>query len=134
MSSKRPAPTKRERARNEQALKELLKVPGNGRCADCNTINPGWASWSVSTTSIFIDPDRRRSAHVLGKVGSEEMLMRIIDIIDWGLPVYTMRIDSSQTRDACFKSQITEFGQLGVGPSRCMKILWLFFEYTRHMY
>lgn len=58
MSSKRPAPTKRERARNEQALKELLKVPGNDRCADCNAMNPGWASWSVSSTSIDLDRSR----------------------------------------------------------------------------
>jgi len=40
--------TKRSRARNEQALRELLRVPGNDRCADCMAPNPGWASWNVS--------------------------------------------------------------------------------------
>ncbi|KAF2652255.1 hypothetical protein K491DRAFT_54251 [Lophiostoma macrostomum CBS 122681] len=38
---------KRQQARNERALQELIKtVPGNGTCADCGARNPGWASWS----------------------------------------------------------------------------------------
>lgn len=47
--------------------------------------------------------------------------MLVIYVIDWSLPVHTMRIDSSQARDACFESQVAELRQLGVGPSRCMK-------------
>lgn len=59
---------KRQQARNERTLQELIKsVPGNGNCADCGARNPGmqsprrisfhahanngyagWASWSVS--------------------------------------------------------------------------------------
>ncbi|KAL9092471.1 MAG: hypothetical protein Q9159_000818 [Coniocarpon cinnabarinum] len=31
---------KRQQARNEKTLQELLKQPGNGRCADCDTKNP----------------------------------------------------------------------------------------------
>jgi len=92
MSSKRPAPTKRERARNEHALKELLKVSGNDRCADCSTMNPGWASWSVSSTSTFIDPDRRRSAHALGKKAGS------VGNTDAGDLRY--RLESSCARDA----------------------------------
>ncbi|KAI9840870.1 MAG: hypothetical protein M1837_001249 [Sclerophora amabilis] len=39
--------SKRQQARNERALQELIKtVPGNDRCADCQAKNPGWASWS----------------------------------------------------------------------------------------
>jgi hypothetical protein len=58
--------SKRQQARNERTLQELIKtVPGNNSCADCGTSNPGescviaimgrrltrdigWASWSVS--------------------------------------------------------------------------------------
>ena len=34
--------SKRNQARNEQALQELIRgVPGNDRCADCEARNPG---------------------------------------------------------------------------------------------
>lgn len=34
---------KRQQARNERILQDLLKsVAGNDRCADCGTKNPGW--------------------------------------------------------------------------------------------
>ncbi|KAL1303679.1 hypothetical protein AAFC00_007033 [Neodothiora populina] len=40
--------SKRQQARNEKVLQELLRtVPGNDKCADCATKNPGWASWSL---------------------------------------------------------------------------------------
>ncbi|QSS48892.1 UBA domain-containing protein [Histoplasma capsulatum var. duboisii H88] len=40
--------SKRQQARNERALQELIKsVPGNDRCADCQARNPGWASWNL---------------------------------------------------------------------------------------
>ncbi|KAH8633458.1 hypothetical protein IG631_12092 [Alternaria alternata] len=33
---------KRQQARNERTLQELIKtVPGNGTCADCGARNPG---------------------------------------------------------------------------------------------
>lgn len=33
---------KRQQARNERALQELIRsVPGNDRCADCQAANPG---------------------------------------------------------------------------------------------
>jgi len=33
---------KRQQARNERTLQELIKtVPGNGTCADCGAKNPG---------------------------------------------------------------------------------------------
>ncbi|KAI9797000.1 MAG: hypothetical protein M1833_005833 [Piccolia ochrophora] len=41
------APSKRQQARNERTLQDLVKtVSGNERCADCQARNPGWASWS----------------------------------------------------------------------------------------
>ncbi|KAK5140115.1 Protein gts1, partial [Rachicladosporium monterosium] len=40
--------SKRQQARNERTLQDLLKnVPGNDRCADCAAKNPGWASWNL---------------------------------------------------------------------------------------
>jgi hypothetical protein len=34
--------SKRQQARNEKALQELIKtVPGNDKCADCGAWNPG---------------------------------------------------------------------------------------------
>ncbi|KAG9242853.1 hypothetical protein BJ878DRAFT_148143 [Calycina marina] len=44
--------SKRQHARNERALQDLIKsVPGNNVCADCQSRNPGWASWNLG---IFI--------------------------------------------------------------------------------
>ena len=42
--------SKRQQARNERALQELIKtIPGNDTCADCQARNPGWsASASVA--------------------------------------------------------------------------------------
>jgi len=62
--------SKRQQARNERTLQELIKsVPGNDACADCQARNPGecqdmllkplltdvtgWASWSVSRGITF---------------------------------------------------------------------------------
>ncbi|KAI4731735.1 ArfGap-domain-containing protein [Aureobasidium sp. EXF-10728] len=39
--------SKRQQARNERMLQDLLKVPGNDRCADCAARNPAWSSWSL---------------------------------------------------------------------------------------
>ncbi|KAK5108252.1 hypothetical protein LTR62_008636 [Meristemomyces frigidus] len=40
--------SKRQQARNERQLQDLLKsTPGNDRCADCATKNPTWASWNL---------------------------------------------------------------------------------------
>jgi hypothetical protein len=42
--------SKRQQARNERALQELIKtVPGNDRCADCQARNPG-----MLTAHLFI--------------------------------------------------------------------------------
>jgi hypothetical protein len=43
---------KRQQVRNERGLQELIKtVPGNDRCADCATKNPGsraFLPWAIS--------------------------------------------------------------------------------------
>ncbi|KAF8443621.1 hypothetical protein BGX38DRAFT_1075496, partial [Terfezia claveryi] len=77
MSSKRPAPTKRERARNEHALKDLLKVPGNDRCADCNAMNPGWASWNVG---VFLCT---RCASIHRKLGTHVSKVKSLSLDNW---------------------------------------------------
>nr|POE51501.1 uba domain-containing protein 3 [Quercus suber] len=42
------AMSKRQQARNERQLQDLIRtVPGNDRCADCGAKNPGWASWNL---------------------------------------------------------------------------------------
>jgi len=42
---------KRQQARNERMLQDLIKsVPGNDRCADCGTRNPG----SLSRSSPYL--------------------------------------------------------------------------------
>ena len=47
------AMNKRNQARNEQALQELIKgVPGNDRCADCQARNPGKLAATV-VDSLF---------------------------------------------------------------------------------
>lgn len=46
--------SKRQQARNERALQDLIKgVPGNDACADCGSRNPAWASWSVRSCFTF---------------------------------------------------------------------------------
>ncbi|KAJ5895089.1 hypothetical protein N7495_006780 [Penicillium taxi] len=40
--------SKRQQLRNEKTLAELVRtVPGNDRCADCDALSPGWASWNM---------------------------------------------------------------------------------------
>ncbi|KAJ5185085.1 Arf GTPase activating protein [Penicillium cf. griseofulvum] len=40
--------SKRQQARNEKTLTELIRtIPGNDRCADCDALTPGWASWNM---------------------------------------------------------------------------------------
>jgi hypothetical protein len=43
--------SKRQQARNERALQELIKnVPGNDVCADCGARNPGTSAPSTAPT------------------------------------------------------------------------------------
>lgn len=47
LSDMASALNKRQQARNERALQELIKtVPGNATCADCSAKNPGKGSKS----------------------------------------------------------------------------------------
>ncbi|KAH0541648.1 hypothetical protein FGG08_003879 [Glutinoglossum americanum] len=70
--------SKRQQARNERALQELIKsVPGNDRCADCQTRNPGWASWSLG---IFLC---MRCAALHRKLGTHISKVKSLSMDSW---------------------------------------------------
>ncbi|KAF2133977.1 ArfGap-domain-containing protein [Dothidotthia symphoricarpi CBS 119687] len=69
---------KRQQARNERALQELIKtVPGNGTCADCGARNPGWASWSLG---IFLC---MRCAALHRKLGTHISKVKSLSMDKW---------------------------------------------------
>lgn len=50
--------SKRQLARNEIALQELVKLPGNNVCADCQARNPGKNSLSILSEHELIRGNR----------------------------------------------------------------------------
>ncbi|PSN60369.1 ArfGap-domain-containing protein [Corynespora cassiicola Philippines] len=69
---------KRQQARNERSLQELIKtVPGNGTCADCGARNPGWASWSLG---IFLC---MRCAAIHRKLGTHISKVKSLSMDKW---------------------------------------------------
>jgi hypothetical protein len=69
--------SKRQQARNERELQELLRVPGNGQCADCNARNPGWASWNLG---IFLC---MRCASLHRKMGTHISKVKSLSMDTW---------------------------------------------------
>ncbi|KAF7908371.1 uncharacterized protein EAF01_004126 [Botrytis porri] len=69
--------SKRQLARNEQALQELVKLPGNNVCADCQARNPGWASWSLG---IFLC---MRCAALHRKLGTHITKVKSLSMDSW---------------------------------------------------
>ncbi|KAI9889818.1 MAG: hypothetical protein M1814_004920 [Vezdaea aestivalis] len=70
--------TKRQQARNERALQDLVKiVPGNDKCADCQAWNPGWASWSLG---IFLC---MRCASLHRKLGTHISKVKSLSMDSW---------------------------------------------------
>ncbi|RAR04905.1 uba domain-containing protein 3 [Stemphylium lycopersici] len=69
---------KRQQARNERTLQELIKtVAGNGTCADCGARNPGWASWSLG---IFLC---MRCAALHRKLGTHISKVKSLSMDKW---------------------------------------------------
>lgn len=69
--------TKRQQARNEKELNELLRIPGNNQCADCQARNPGWASWSLG---IFLCI---RCASIHRKLGTHISKVKSLSMDTW---------------------------------------------------
>ncbi|PQE04773.1 UBA TS-N domain-containing protein [Rutstroemia sp. NJR-2017a BBW] len=69
--------SKRQLARNEMALQELVKLPGNNVCADCQARNPGWASWSLG---IFLC---MRCAALHRKMGTHITKVKSLSMDSW---------------------------------------------------
>ncbi|KAK2761274.1 hypothetical protein FQN54_001796 [Arachnomyces sp. PD_36] len=70
--------SKRQQARNERALQELIKsVPGNERCADCQARNPGWASWNLGAFLCM------RCAALHRKLGTHISKVKSLSMDSW---------------------------------------------------
>ncbi|KGO40267.1 Arf GTPase activating protein [Penicillium expansum] len=73
-----PGISKREQARNEKTLTELIRtVPGNDRCADCDALSPGWASWNMG---IFLC---MRCAALHRKLGTHISKIKSLTMDTW---------------------------------------------------
>ena len=69
--------SKRQQARNERELHDLLRVPGNNTCADCGASNPGWASWNLG---IFVC---MRCASLHRKLGTHISKVKSLSMDTW---------------------------------------------------
>ncbi|KAF7591182.1 hypothetical protein BBP40_001897 [Aspergillus hancockii] len=70
--------SKRQQFRNERALQDLIRsVPGNDRCADCQAMNPGWASWNMG---IFLC---MRCATLHRKMGTHISKVKSLSMDSW---------------------------------------------------
>ncbi|KAI1459169.1 ArfGap-domain-containing protein [Annulohypoxylon moriforme] len=70
--------SKRQQARNEKALQELVhNVPGNNFCADCQARNPAWASWNLG---IFLC---MRCAAIHRKLGTHISKVKSLSMDSW---------------------------------------------------
>ncbi|KAJ5225499.1 hypothetical protein N7468_006724 [Penicillium chermesinum] len=70
--------SKRQQLRNEKALAELVRsVPGNDRCADCEALTPGWASWNMG---IFLC---MRCASIHRKLGTHISKVKSLSMDTW---------------------------------------------------
>ncbi|KAI0206762.1 ArfGap-domain-containing protein [Astrocystis sublimbata] len=70
--------SKRQQARNERALQDLVQsVPGNNVCADCGARNPSWASWNLG---IFLC---MRCAALHRKLGTHISKVKSLSMDSW---------------------------------------------------
>ncbi|KAG5929001.1 hypothetical protein E4U42_007498 [Claviceps africana] len=70
--------SKRQQARNEKALQDLVhNIPGNNQCADCHARNPAWASWSLG---VFLC---MRCAAIHRKLGTHISKVKSLSMDSW---------------------------------------------------
>ncbi|KAJ5175104.1 uncharacterized protein N7482_000981 [Penicillium canariense] len=70
--------SKRQQLRNEKTLAELIRtVPGNDRCADCDALTPGWASWNMG---LFLC---MRCAAIHRKLGTHISKVKSLTMDTW---------------------------------------------------
>lgn len=89
--------SKRQQARNERELQELLRVPGNGQCADCSARNPGWASWNLG---IFLC---MRCASLHRKMGTHISKVKSLSMDTWS----SEQVEVSEARSALRRLPLT---------------------------
>lgn len=82
--------SKREQARNESALQDLLRQPGNSTCADCGARNPSWASWNLG---VFLC---MRCASIHRKLGTHISKVKSLSMDKWT----TEQVEVSETTGA----------------------------------
>ena len=113
--------SKRTQLRNERALQDLVKfVPGNDRCADCDTRNPG------ASRSLLVDAQVLIAVSQAGLAGAYVCILRsahrsklyqsprslIFHPLAGHLFVHAMRLPPPQAGYPYIKGQILEHGQL----------------------
>ncbi|CAG8134380.1 unnamed protein product [Penicillium olsonii] len=98
--------SKRQQARNEKTLAELIRtVPGNDRCADCDALTPGWASWNMG---IFLC---MRCATLHRKLGTHISKVKSLTMDTWN----TEQVDSMKSHGNILMNKI--YNPRGVKPS-----------------
>ncbi|KAL5594406.1 hypothetical protein BROUX41_001339 [Berkeleyomyces rouxiae] len=93
--------SKRQQARNEKVLQELVTgVPGNNFCADCNALNPSWASWSLG---VFLC---MRCAAIHRKLGTHISKIKSLSMDTWSNEqVENMRKVGNRTSNQIYNSE-----------------------------
>jgi hypothetical protein len=89
--------SKRQQARHEKTLQDLIRtVPGNDRCADCASKNPGWASWNLG---IFLC---MRCAALHRKLGTHVSKVKSLSMDTWG----SEQVDSMKSNGNVVSNQL----------------------------
>ncbi|KAJ5340718.1 Arf GTPase activating protein [Penicillium brevicompactum] len=98
--------SKRQQLRNEKTLAELIRtVPGNDRCADCDALTPGWASWNMG---IFLC---MRCAALHRKLGTHISKVKSLSMDTWN----SEQVDSMKSHGNILMNKI--YNPRGIKPA-----------------